>query len=90
MTHKSLEVLRQELVAADDIVAVNGLYRHSKSGNDYIVSGFTVLEGDDVVAVKYSPVDNIDIEFARPLGSFTEEVEVDSRRVARFQLLEEV
>lgn len=74
MEHKSYELLRQDLSDAALEVAVGGLYAHYKSGDIYRVKGFTIDKETDNVEVRYSPEQADDIEFTRPLDSFTQTV----------------
>lgn len=85
MVHRTFGDLRQDLMRADDMVDVGGIYRHNRSGDLYTVEGFTILEVTDEVAVRYCPVSAEDIEFTRPLHSFIDVITIDGQVLPRFE-----
>lgn len=60
-----------------------GRYRHYK-GNDYQVLGVARHSEDESEYVVYRPLYGEGALWIRPLSMFTEEVEVDGRKVPRF------
>jgi len=84
--HKSLEVLKQEIEQAHQLVKVGALYAHYKHLDQaYKVTGLSILEATDEVAVLYSPINEPSIVFARPLQSWLEKVHVNEKVTPRFQ-----
>ena len=64
-----------------------GRYRHYK-GNDYIVIGVARHSETDEELVVYRPTYGEQGLWVRPLEMFRETVEVDDKRVPRFQLVD--
>lgn len=60
-----------------------GRYRHYK-GNDYQVEGVARHSEDESELVVYRPLYGDRGLWVRPLAMFTENVEVDGKRVPRF------
>ena len=63
----------------------NGRYRHYK-GNLYDVVGLALHSETEEALVIYQPVGGSQL-WARPLSMFVETVEVDGKRVPRFDLV---
>ena len=85
MDHKSLNELRELLQAARSKVAVGAKYYHYKNPDKfYTVTGLSILEATDDVAVKYALVDNPDIEFVRAFPIWLETVAWNNQTVPRF------
>lgn len=75
--------MRAELQDAAAKVCIDGIYRHYK-GHEYVVRGFSVLESNNVVAVRYAPLDYPDVEFVRSIDLWMEKVMVNDREFNRF------
>lgn len=85
MDHKSLEELRALLAEAAKKVSVGAKYYHYKDANKlYTVTGLSILEASDEVAVKYAMDTNPDIEFVRALTIWLETVDWNGQTVPRF------
>ncbi len=69
-----------------DAAIPTGRYRHYK-GMDYIVLGTARHSETEEVLVIYNTDYGDHSSWARPLSMFTEDVEVDGKRVPRFQLV---
>lgn len=65
-----------------------GLYRHYK-GNDYRVSGVARHTESEEFLVVYQALYGEGGLWVRPLSMFIEQVEVDGKRLARFQYIGE-
>lgn len=90
MTHRPLEELRQDLLAASGKVQVGKRYTHYKHPEVfYTVTGLAVLEATDEVVVIYSALESgQQISFVRPLTSWLEIVHIDGKVAPRFLLAE--
>lgn len=67
-----------------------GTYRHSKTGNLYEVLGAALQTETSEPLVVYRPLykhDEYEL-FVRPYSMFTEQVEIDGRKVLRFEFVE--
>jgi hypothetical protein len=89
MSHRTLTELQNELTQARAHVVVAGQYFHYKHPEVvYIVNGLSILEATDEVAVRYSMVDDLTVEFVRPLSSWLETVEWQGVTLPRFTPIE--
>ncbi len=88
MSHKTFEELSSLLDDASGKVHVGAQYVHYKdSSRRYEVTGLSILEADDEVAVRYASVDEPHVEFVRPLYSWLEDVTWKNKIVPRFRLV---
>lgn len=83
----SEEELQQRLEVASRLVEVGAQYEHFKGGL-YMVTNLVIQTVDDEVCVVYRAEYGAGITFARPLTEWVERVEVDGRRVGRFEKIE--
>ena len=89
MAHQSLEILKLAVREATKQVAIGSIHVHYKHPEiPYRVMGFSILEATDEVAVRYAYIDDLTIEFVRPLVSWLEQVEYDGQMVNRFTKLD--
>lgn len=87
MAHKTLAELEHMIKAAALRVSVGGHYYHYKHPEVmYLVTGLSILEATDEVAVKYAMTDHLTVEFIRPLQSWLDTVDLQGRIVPRFTL----
>ena len=85
MEHKTFGELTVLLNDAKRKVEVGAKYLHYKNNEKvYLVTGLSILEDNDQVAVKYAPESDPGVEFIRPLSSWLEIVEQDGKAVPRF------
>lgn len=63
------------------------LWRHFKTGDDYVVAGAAIAESTQEPLVIYRPVDAAGVHFARPLAEWEESVDVNGQAVPRFRRL---
>lgn len=85
MDHKPIFELKILLEDAAKQVTVGAKYYHYKNDEKYYtVSGLSILEATDEVAVKYVMDDHPEIEFVRPLSVWLEKVVWNSQAVPRF------
>jgi len=85
MDHKPIFELRILLENAKNQVAVGAKYYHYKDTEKYYtVTGLIIWEPTDEVIVKYTMDEHPEIEFVRPLTTWLEVVEWDSKQVLRF------
>ena len=86
MANADPEQLRQAL---DQCPPSGTRFRHYKGG-EYVVVGAAILESTLAPAVLYRPAEGSGSEFCwvRPLSNWDSWVEVDGRRVRRFQKLD--
>lgn len=85
MDHKPIFELKILLEDAAKQVTIGAKYYHYKdSATYYTVTGLSILEATDEVAVKYTMDEHPEIEFVRPLSVWLETVEWNSRQVPRF------
>jgi len=63
-----------------------GLYRHYKGGEYQVLDVATHSETEELMVV-YRPLYGEQNLWVRPLSMFAEKIEVDSRQVARFELI---
>ena len=69
-------------------VIPKGVYRHSKTGNRYLVLGIALQTESQENLVIYQPLYSADYEyFARPYTMFTEMVEISGVMKPRFEYL---
>ncbi len=88
MGHKTIAELRIRLEKAHSMVHVGASYNHYKDMNkQYLVTGLSILEATDEVAVRYAMVDKPDVEFVRALSVWLQTVEWEGQTVDRFQRL---
>jgi hypothetical protein len=88
MAHESPDVLKERLADARAIIALSSLWRHYK-GDTYCVKGYAIDEGTDQVGVTYTPVDDPELEFYRPLSTWQDIVELHGETVPRFVPIQE-
>lgn len=63
-----------------------GKYRHTKSGKEYEVIGTALHTETEELLVIYRPLYKTDYElFARPVQMFTETIELNGKRMPRFE-----
>lgn len=67
-----------------DNIIINGIYQHFK-GNKYKVIGIARHSENLENLVVYQKLDNNKELWVRPVKIFSEEVEVDGKRVLRFK-----
>lgn len=85
MEHKSIDTLHDMLKDAAAQVSAGSSYIHYKDSlKRYIVTGLSIMEDTDEIAVKYAMADVPDIEFVRPLAQWVEAVEWNGQQVPRF------
>ncbi len=78
MGHLSAEQLEQKLTDARGVVTVGKKYRHYKTRGIYIIEDIVLSEKDEDILVVYANTEN-GLKWARPLSSFTEKVDGQSR-----------
>lgn len=87
--HKSYEQLHQELDAAAEHVAIEGIYAHYKNPDQtYKVTGLGITEWDDEICVMYRAQYDEALVFVRPLKSWLEKVEWAGGLLERFTRVE--
>ena len=64
----------------------NGKYRHYK-GNDYEVVGVALHSETEEELVVYRPLYGERGLWVRPLEMFTEEIELDGKKILRFEFI---
>jgi len=85
-----LSKLAEDIAAAGKLVETGALYAHYRHPQlPYRVTGFTILEASDEVAVLYMAQEpgSLPVLFARPLSSWLEAVEHDGKTILRFRKL---
>lgn len=86
--HKKHTQLHKELESAEKKITVGGIYSHYKHPeNTYKVLHLGFLEADDSVCVIYEATHDQGLIFVRPLESWLEKVDWNSRKVSRFSLI---
>lgn len=86
MGHKTFAALHKMLDDGQSKVTVGGQYTHYKDAKKvYVITGLSILEANDSVAVKYARTDNPEVEFVRALDVWLETVEWQGQTVARFK-----
>jgi hypothetical protein len=65
-------------------VAIGEKYIHSKSGGEYTILDFVIIEATEEVGVVYQAEYGEKLKWLRTLDNFTEAVEIDGRKVLRF------
>ncbi len=63
--------------------SVGSKWRHYKGGQ-YVISGISIMEATNEIAVIYSPLENPDVSFVRPITVWAELVEWNGKMVPRF------
>lgn len=85
MDHKATEVLRAEIIEGYKLVKQDGVYAHYKTPSSrYKVEKLVIIEATEEIAVLYSPLNDSEISFVRPLSNWLEEVD----GVERFTLVD--
>lgn len=85
MAHLTMDELADMLAMAKTKVIIGGQYAHYKHPDQlYRVTGLSILEATDEVAVKYAPVDNPEVEFVRSLTGWLQTVDWNGQAVPRF------
>jgi len=85
MTQRTSQAeLRRRLDAAGDTVIVGDTYKHYK-GSLYIVTDLGIDEASESVSVVYQALYDEQLTFIRPLSSWTEMIELDGKKVRRFE-----
>lgn len=87
MAHQPLSKLSDDIAAAGKLVEVGAQYGHYKHPQwPYTVTGFTILEATDEVAVLYQAQEpgSPQVLFARALSSWLETVEHEGKTIPRF------
>jgi hypothetical protein len=85
MAHISEDDLSQSLRRAAELVPTGAVYAHYKHPElTYTVTGHTILEANDAVAVTYKANYGKGISFTRALDSWLEQVSVEGKTVYRF------
>lgn len=80
--HKSFEELAENLRQAAEQIPNGSLYRHYKDPDSrYQVLGFTIMEADDSVCVRYRSLTAEEVEFTRPVVEWVEYVKEQPRYV---------
>lgn len=88
MEHKTFDELKAAMQGASSKVSVGSLYWHYKdSQSRYKVTGLSIMEDSEEVAVKYSSLKDSAVEFIRPLSSWLSETEWNGKVVPRFTLV---
>jgi hypothetical protein len=87
VNHVSEEELLRRLEEAGAKVEVGARYRHSKTGLEVVVLHIGLIEEAEQPAVIYQHEDGAKIIWARPADAFIEIVEIDGKKVSRFQKL---
>jgi hypothetical protein len=90
VAHISQEELASQIKAAATQVQVGGRYMHYKDfTKTYVVSGLSVLEADDSIAVVYEADYGEKLSFVRPLASWLSRAEHEGKTVSRFTLIDD-
>lgn len=90
MAHKTFDELARMIREAAQQVEVGGPYVHYKHPElQYRVTGFTIWEPTDEIAVLYEAQYGERLSFARPLSAWLETVEWKGATVSRFTKLPE-
>ena len=84
MGHIPESELINRLDLANKKVEVGVRYRHSKSGSEVTVLHIGLTEDNEEPAVIYRHEDGAKIIWVRSVDEFTEEVEIDGKKVPRF------
>jgi len=85
MGHISFQELQKLLDEAAKLVAVGSEYRHYKTADSrYKVTGLSILEASDTVAVRYASLLSPNVEFIRPIEDWLAKVEFEDKTAARF------
>mgnify|MGYP000403131451 CR=1 FL=1 len=93
MSKKTADEIKQQFTNAEKLVEVGKRYQHYKDTDAtalYKVTNLVLNESDQTILViyeaLYDPFEGI--EFARPLKSFTEQVELDGQKFKRFTCID--
>ena len=84
MAHFTHEQLRERIGIVGQQVELGARYRHSKTGGEYFIKEFVIIEATEEIGVAYCPVGSEDIIWIRSVENFTEEIEIDGKKVPRF------
>jgi hypothetical protein len=84
MSHKDEENIANKIIAAEKRVAVGGRYKHSKTGNEYIVTDLATLESTEEVGVIYQAEYGNRLKWIRPINNFLEKIELNGKNTPRF------
>ncbi|MEP7103412.1 MAG: DUF1653 domain-containing protein [Candidatus Dojkabacteria bacterium] len=88
MAHLGPDEIGNRLKDAEKLVDKTSKYFHYKTPDKYYsIEGFCIIEATEEVGVLYRGLykDFENIVWLRPLSVFLEEVDVDSKKVKRFQ-----
>lgn len=88
MGHLNSKVLKQKLDQAKELIEIGSLYFHYKNPDQYYsIESLCIIEDTEEVGVLYKPLygDFGDIIWLRPISIFLETIQVDSKKIQRFQ-----
>ena len=89
MSHETQEQLSDRIAEAVQQVDIGGRYAHYKNHDIYKVVNLALREDDIEPCVVYQAEYGERVIFTRPIASWLEEVDLDGKKVRRFEKVEE-
>jgi hypothetical protein len=86
--HKSQEQLEKELQEARQKIQMGALYRHYKNKKLYKPVYLATQESDNEMAVVYQQQYGGRLLFTRPISQWLETVDLEGKKLARFEKVE--